>query len=78
MELLDLLEQRISGLLGRIKDLEAENQRLSSELVQGSSALGAENERLKSALQEEQDNKAEVLRRIDALLARLKDQAGEG
>ena len=78
MELLDLLENRISNLLGRLELLESENRRLDEELKQGRDALLAENQSLKAALDEERNNKAIVLRRIDALLARLKDQPGGG
>lgn len=78
MELLDLLENRIGDLLERLECLEGENRRLQNELVQGRDTLLAENQSLKAALEEEKDNKAVVLRRIDALLARLKDQTGEG
>ena len=78
MELLDLLENRIGELLGRVERLESENRRLKDELTQGRDTLLAENNSLKAALEEEKDNKAVVLRRIDALLARLKDQTGEG
>ena len=78
MELLDLFENRIGELLGRVERLESENRRLKDELTQGRDTLLAENNSLKAALEEEKDNKAVVLRRIDALLARLKDQPGEG
>ena len=78
MELLDLLENRIGDLLERLERLEGENGRLQNELMQGRDTLLAENQSLKAALEEEKDNKAVVLRRIDALLARLKDQTGEG
>ena len=78
MELLDLLENRIGELLSRVERLEGENRRLKDELVQGRDTLLAENQSLKAALEEEKDNKAVVLRRIDTLLARLKDQTGEG
>ena len=78
MELLDLLENRIGELLGRVERLESDNRRLKDELTQGRDTLLAENNSLKAALEEEKDNKAVVLRRIDALLARLKDQPGEG
>ena len=75
---MDLLEKRISDLLGRLESLEGENRRLNAKLVQDLETLLAENQHLKVALQEERENKAAVLRRIDALLARLKDQSGEG
>ena len=72
------MENRIGDLLERLERLEGENRRLQNELVQGRDTLLAENQSLKAALEEEKDNKAVVLRRIDALLARLKDQTGEG
>ena len=72
------MENRISDLLGRLDFLETENRRLNDELTQGRDTLVAENQSLKTALDEEKDNKAVVLRRIDALLARLKDQTGGG
>ena len=72
------MENRIGELLGRVERLESENRRHKDELVQGRDTLLAENQSLKAALEEEKDNKAVVLRRIDALLARLKDQTGEG
>lgn len=72
------MENRISDLLGRLELLESENRRLDEELRQGRDTLLAENQSLKAALEEERDNKAVVLRRIDALLARLKDQPGGG
>ena len=72
------MENRIGELLGRVERLESENRRLKDELTQGRDTLLAENNSLKAALEEEKDNKAVVLRRIDALLARLKDQSGEG
>jgi cell division septum initiation protein DivIVA len=78
MELLDLLENRISDLLERLESLESENKRLKGELMQGRDTLLAENQSLKTALEDEKNNKAVVLRRIDVLLSKLKDQAGEG
>jgi hypothetical protein len=78
MELLDLLENRMSDILERLASLESENRRLKDELMQGRDTLLAENQSLKTALEEEKDNKAVVLRRIDALLAKLKYQTGEG
>ena len=39
MELLDLLENRIGELLGRVERLESENRRIKDELVQGRDTL---------------------------------------
>ena len=46
MELLDLLENRIGELLGRVERLESENRRLKDELTQGRDTLLAENNSL--------------------------------
>lgn len=77
MELIDLLETRVMGLLSQIETLHEENRRLREEVEGGFSALAEENQTLKEALEKERTVKNTVLARIDALLLRLKDQTGD-
>ncbi|MBZ2172616.1 cell division protein ZapB [Nitratidesulfovibrio sp. SRB-5] len=76
MELIDLLETRVTALLSQLETLREENSRLREEVEGGLSALAEENRILKEALDEERTVKDAVLTRIDALLLRLKDQTG--
>ena len=76
MELLDLLEARVYGLVGELEKLREENKRLwsaSAEHTTAVQALNEENRALQEALTQERQLKDEVLERIDALLERLKD-----
>ena len=77
MELLDLLEQRVSALVTDMEVLRKENDKLREEASVGLAVLAEENAYLKHALEEEQQIKGAVLKRIDGLLQRLKDVAGE-
>lgn len=77
MELIDLLETRVTALLSQLETLREENRRLREEVEGGLSALAEENRILKEALDEERTVKDAVLTRIDALLLRLKDQTGD-
>ena len=76
MELIDLLETRVTALLSQLETLREENRRLQEEVEGGLSALAEENRTLREALEEERTVKDAVLTRIDALLLRLKDQTG--
>lgn len=77
MELIDLLETRVTALLSQLETLREENSRLREEVEGGLSALVEENRILKEALEEERTVKDAVLTRIDALLLRLRDQTGD-
>ena len=77
MELIDLLETRVTALLSQLETLREENRRLREEVEGGLSALAEENRALREALEEERTVKDTVLARIDALLLRLKDQTGD-
>lgn len=80
MELLDMLEARVAGLMAEVERLRMENQRIaatSSETVAARQTLQEENRRLRDDLAQEQQLKDEVLERIDALLARIKDLDNE-
>ena len=77
MELLDLLENRVTSLFTQLETLREENRRLREEVESGLSTLAEENRTLKENLDEERRVKDNVLNRIDALLLRLKDQPGD-
>ncbi len=77
MELIDLLETRVTALLSQLETLREENRSLREEVEGGLSALAEENRALREALEEERTVKDTVLARIDALLLRLKDQTGD-
>jgi cell division protein ZapB len=71
MELLDLLESRVDSLVTEIESLRKENVKLREDAAAGITALTAENNYLKQALEEEQQLKDAVLKRVDGLLSRL-------
>lgn len=75
MELLDLLEQRITDLIAQLENLREENKTLREEIDNGLAALAEENRTLKEALEQEREVKETVRGRIDMLLAQLKDRA---
>lgn len=81
MELLNLLEERVDGLVAELEMLRSENRRIvaaSAEAVAGYQALQEENRSLREALAQEQQLKDEVLERVDAILGRLTDIANDG
>jgi len=71
MELLDLLEGRVDSLVTEIEFLRRENAKLREDASAGLSGLVEENNYLKQALEEEQQLKDAVLKRVDGLLSRL-------
>lgn len=75
MELLDLLEQRIGALLTRIDTLAGENASLKSTQAGELAALAEENHALERKLEEERAKNAEALRRIEAIMERIKAAA---
>ena len=81
MELLDLLENRVTGLMAEVDRLRAENSRLREDVVAAESLLATSEEEkraLKESLTQEQQVKDAVLQRIDGLLQRLKDYGSDG
>ena len=75
MELLDLLESRVDSLVTEIEFLRKENAKLRDDASVGVAALTEENSYLKQALEEEQQLKDAVLKRVDGLLSRLQGVA---
>jgi len=76
MELLDLLESRVDSLVTEIEFLRKENLKLREDAAAGITALTTENNYLKQALEEEQQLKEAVLKRVDGLLSRIQGVAG--
>ncbi|MCL2123129.1 MAG: cell division protein ZapB [Desulfovibrionaceae bacterium] len=75
MELLDLLESRVDSLVTEIEFLRKENAKLREDASTGLAALVEENSYLKQTLEEEQQLKDAVLKRVDGLLSRLQGVA---
>ena len=75
MELLDLLESRVDSLVTEIEFLRKENVKLREDASAGLTVLTEENNYLKQALEEEQQLKDAVLKRVDGLLSRLQGVA---
>jgi len=75
MELLDLLENRVDSLVTEIEFLRKENAKLREDSSSGLTVLAEENNYLKQALEEEQQLKDAVLKRVDGLLSRLQGVA---
>ena len=75
MELLDLLEQRISTLLVKLEKLSTENESLRQGQARELEALVNENKALLDELEKERDRNSTALARIEALIERLKEQA---
>jgi cell division protein ZapB len=76
MELLDLLESRVDSLVTEIEFLRRENAKLREDASTGLTVLAEENNYLKQALEEEQQLRDAVLKRVDGLLLRLQGVAG--
>lgn len=77
MELLDLLEQRVSALLVKLDALAAENASLKQAQAQELSALADENKALHDELEKERTRNNTALTRIEALVERIKGQTQE-
>ena len=77
MELLDLLEQRISALLVRLGALSAENESLKQDQAQELSVLADENKSLRDELERERARNNTALARIEALVERIKEQTDQ-
>lgn len=76
-ELLDLLEERVTALLGEVRSLRLENNQLRRDLADKIAPLTEENASLKEALDQEQTTRETAARRIDALLRRLSEHKPE-
>ena len=66
MDVIDILEERVMHMLGRLKTLEEENTALKKAALE-------ENASLKEALEQERQNKDAVLSRVDQLLKKLQE-----
>jgi regulator of replication initiation timing len=77
MELIDQLEQRISALLDKLDRLVAENAVLKEEHAEAIKVLKAENDSLKNKLAGERSLTTEAVARIESIVARIKDRAGQ-
>jgi len=75
MELLDILESRVDSLVTEIEHLRKENAKLREDASVNLTVLTEENYYLKQALEEEQQLKDAVLKRVDGLLSRLQSAA---
>lgn len=76
MELIDQLEDRISGLLARHAELLEEIRQLK-ESQAGNAELEEENRRLKEELDREKALREAVLTRVEGLIDRMKHETGE-
>lgn len=76
MELLEKLETQVAALLARLDRLGAENERVSAEsavLREEKAALEDENHRLREALENEEQLRAQALKRIDVVLRNIQE-----
>lgn len=76
MELLDLLEQRVSDLLDEMVSLRVENRRLRED-VAASQHKTIEIAELQQKLEQERQVREQALSRVDALLRRIQDGLDE-
>lgn len=77
MDILEQLEKSVEGLLDFKNGLIQENERLKSELdrvCQERADFEARNNELQAQLAQEQEARAEALRRAENLLRRIQDQ----
>lgn len=77
MEILNQLEERISGLLERVTVLTAENASLRHSQEHELSAIVQENNTLRSELEEERRRNSEAHTRIEALIGRIRAHTGQ-
>ena len=77
MELLDQLEQRIGALLSRVDALAAENAALKEGRERDLSSLEESIQRLQQDLERERERNATALKRIEALVERIKEQTDQ-
>jgi DNA-binding MarR family transcriptional regulator len=77
MELIEQLEQRISALLDKLDRLVAENAALKAEHAEAIKALKAENDTLGKELAGERSLTADAVTRIESIVARIKERAGQ-
>jgi regulator of replication initiation timing len=72
MELLDLFESQMDSLVAEVQSLRKEVEKLREEAA-GLTTLTEENTYLKQTLEEEQQMKDAVLKRVDGWLSRIQD-----
>ena len=75
MELLDLFESQVASLVAEIQSLRKENEKLREEGSAALTILAEENKNLQQALEEAQQMKDAVLKRVEGCLSRLQDVA---
>jgi len=68
MDTIDILEERVTQVVSRLRALEEENKALKAATQQ-------ENASLKEALAEERQKKDAVLSRVDQLLKKLQEES---
>ena len=74
MEILDKPEHRIGGLMDRIRVLSAENATLRQLQEQELATLADDNHNLQLELERERNRNAIALKRVEALIERIKEQ----
>ncbi|MDR2603932.1 MAG: cell division protein ZapB [Desulfovibrio sp.] len=77
MELIEQLEQRISALLDKLDRLVAENAALKKEHAEAIKTLKDENDSLRNELEGERSLTTDAVARIESIVARIKDRAGQ-
>ncbi|MDR1685542.1 MAG: cell division protein ZapB [Desulfovibrio sp.] len=77
MELIEQLEQRIGALLDKFDRLVAENAALKEEHAKATKALKDENDKLRNELAVERSLTTDAVARIESIVARIKDRAGQ-
>ena len=76
-ELLDTLEEKITGLLRALDDLRRENASLREEIPKAKAALAEEFRALQESAARHEEAKEAAVRRIDALLLRIHEHRME-
>ena len=77
MELLDQLERRIGALLARVDALARENASLKEQQAGELASFAEENHGLRRELEQERAKNDAALARIEAIVDRIKEQAGD-